>query len=142
MPVSTKRAYEPPIDEDGVRVLVDRLWPRGVSKAAARIDHWMKDLAPSDALRKWFGHDPDRWGAFKARYFKELRGHAEALAELRKLAKRGRVTLVYAAKDVAHNNAVALQEFMGRRRTPTARAAGQAHGRGSPVRQRRSPRRV
>lgn len=134
MPVSIKRAYEAPSDQDGVRVLVDRLWARGVSKAAARIDKWLKDLAPSDDLRKWFGHDPARWDAFKARYFKELSGRAEPLAELRKLARRGPVTLVYAAKDAEHNNAVALREILVRRpsrRGPSAAPA--AKGRRGPV---------
>src|SRR5256714_15352580 len=142
MPVSIKRAYDPPDDADGVRLLVDRLWPRGVSKAAARIDHWLKDLAPSDGLRKWFGHDPARWDVFKARYFKELNGHAEARSELRKLARTGRVTLVYAAKDPEHNNAAALKEFLGRppsrRRSSATRAT---RGRRAAV-QRRSHRRV
>src|SRR5436853_6859476 len=105
MPISIKRAYDPPAEADGVRVLVDRLWPRGASKAAARIDQWLKDLAPSGGLRKWFGHDPARWGEFRKRYFKELSGQAEALAGLRKLARSGRVTLVYAAKDEEHNDA-------------------------------------
>src|SRR3954470_3249705 len=135
MPVLIKRAYDPPAETDGVRILVDRLWPRGVSKAAAHIDHWLKDLAPSDALRKWFGHDPSRWDAFKARYFKELSGRAEAVSELRKLARSGRVMLVYAAKDVEHNNAVALREFLGRRAAPKRSPARATGGRGGTVRQ-------
>src|SRR3954451_4810678 len=118
MPVLIKRAYDPPAEAHGVRILVDRLWPRGVSKAAARIDHWLKDLAPSDGLRKWFGHDPARWGEFRKRYFRELSGQGGTLAELRKLARRGRVTLVYAAKDEEHNDAVALREFLSRRAAP------------------------
>jgi len=142
MPISIKRAYEPPSDEDGVRVLVDRLWPRGVSKAAARIDHWLKDLAPSDGLRKWFGHDPARWGEFRKRYFRELSGQGGTLAELRKLARRGRVTLVYAAKDEEHNDAVALREFLSRRAAPKRASARTAGGRGKASRQRRPPRRV
>jgi uncharacterized protein YeaO (DUF488 family) len=142
MSVSIKRAYEPPSDEDGVRVLVDRLWPRGVSKAAARIDHWLKDVAPSDGLRKWFGHDPARWGEFRKRYFRELSGQGGTLAELRKLARRGRVTLVYAAKDEEHNDAVALRELLSRRAAPKRASARTAGGRGSALRQRRPPRRV
>jgi uncharacterized protein YeaO (DUF488 family) len=142
MPFSIKRAYDPPADADGVRILVDRLWPRGVSKAAAHIEHWLKDLAPSDALRKWFDHDPARWEAFKARYFKELSGRAEAVSELRKFARSGPVTLVFAAKDAEHNNAVALKEFLGRRpsqgRPPAAPAP---KGRRAAV-QHRSHRRV
>ena len=142
MPISIKRAYDPASDADGVRVLVDRLWPRGVSKASARIHQWLKDLAPSNGLRKWFGHDPARWDEFRKRYFKELSGQAEALAELRKLARRGRVTLVYAAKDEEHNDAVALREFLGRRAAPKRTSARTAGGRGAAVRQRRPPRRV
>ena len=138
MPVLIKRAYDPPAEADGVRILVDRLWPRGVNKAAARIDHWLKDLAPSDELRKWFGHDPARWDTFKRRYFKELSGQTEVLAGLRKLARSGRVTLVYAAKDVEHNNAVALREFLGRRAAPKRSPARESGGGGGAVRQRPS----
>jgi uncharacterized protein YeaO (DUF488 family) len=119
--IAVKRAYDPPTESDGVRVLVDRLWPRGVTKAAAKIDRWMKDLAPSGELRKWFGHDPARWEEFRRRYHKELAGQADALAELRKLARGGTVTLVYAARDTEHNDAVVLKELLGRRRAPAAR---------------------
>ena len=138
MPVLIKRAYDPPAEADGVRILVDRLWPRGVSKAAARIDHWLKDLAPSDALRKWFGHDPARWDTFKTRYFKELSGQT-ALAGLRKLARSGRVTLVYAAKDEEHNNAVALREFLGRRAAPKRSPAGATRGAAAAAAARQRP---
>jgi uncharacterized protein YeaO (DUF488 family) len=119
--IAVKRAYDPPTESDGVRVLVDRLWPRGVTKAAAKIDRWMKDLAPSGELREWFGHDPARWEEFRRRYHKELAGQADALAELRKLARGGTVTLVYAARDTEHNDAVVLKELLGRRRAPAAR---------------------
>lgn len=103
---------EPPAPDDGYRVLVDRLWPRGISRAAARLDEWRKELAPSDALRRWFGHDPARWPEFRSRYRKELETPEAqaALRELASLARRGTVTLVYAARDTEHNNAVVLQE--------------------------------
>lgn len=108
-----KRIYEKPSRADGTRVLVDRLWPRGVSKAAARIDAWLKDVAPSDALRKWFGHEPEKWPAFRKRYAAELRGNP-AVAELRRIVRRGGVTLLYAAKDEERNNAVVLAAFLRR----------------------------
>src|SRR5690606_14601505 len=111
--VGLKRAYEAPADSDGMRVLVDRLWPRGVSKAAARIDLWLKDVAPSTELRKWFGHDPEKWPEFQKRYRAELKGSA-ALAELRRLARQGHVTLVYGAKDEARNDAVVLAKLLRR----------------------------
>ena len=113
MTVALKRAYEAPADTDGTRVLVDRLWPRGVPKARARIDVWLKDVAPSTQLRKWFGHDPDKWTEFQRRYRAELKG-SEALAELRKLAREGHVTLVYGAKDEEHNDAVVLAKLLRR----------------------------
>jgi len=107
-----KRAYEPPGRNDGRRILVDRLWPRGVSKAEAGIDEWLKDLAPSTELRKWFNHDPDRWDEFRRRYAKEIHGHAELLAHLRELAREGPVTLVYSARDEIHNDAVVLRDVL------------------------------
>ena len=113
MSVRCKRAYLPPDPADGTRVLVDRLWPRGVRKEAARIDWWAKDLAPSDALRRWFGHDPERFEAFRARYVAEIEG-SSALERLRALVRGGAVTLVYAAKDEQHNNAVVLTELLER----------------------------
>ena len=114
--VQMKRAYESPAAEDGTRVLVDRLWPRGLKKADAAIDHWAKDLAPSTELRKWFGHDPARWEEFRRRYSEELSEHREDLSRLRDLARKGRVTLVYAAHDEAHNDAVLLREILLTRR--------------------------
>jgi len=108
-----KRAYEAPAASDGVRVLVDRLWPRGLARDAARIDHWLKDVAPSSDLRKWFGHDPERWPEFRKRYRVELQANAGAVAELRALAKGAKtLTLVFAAKDEAHNNAVVLKDLL------------------------------
>ncbi|WP_345249603.1 DUF488 domain-containing protein [Pigmentiphaga soli] len=107
-----KRAYEPAGPDDGVRILVDRLWPRGLSKAKAALDDWMKDIAPSTELRQWFGHDPERWTEFQRRYRAELRQHAEQLERIRALAKAGTVTLVYGARDEAHNDAVVLKKVL------------------------------
>ncbi len=110
--VRLKRAYETPDREDGRRILVDRLWPRGLSKADAAIDEWLKDLAPSTELRKWFGHDPDRWGEFRRRYTGEIHGHAELLAHLRELVRQGPVTLIYSAHDEVHNDAIVLRDVL------------------------------
>ena len=107
-----RRVYEPPAPEDGVRVLIDRLWPRGLTKEKAAIDHWMKDIAPSSELRKWFGHDPDRWTEFQKRYVEELRQHTALLDQIRNLAKKGTVTLLFGAHDEEHNDAVVLQEVL------------------------------
>ncbi len=112
--IKLKRAYEAPTASDGTRILVDRLWPRGLKKATAAIDHWFKEIAPSSELRKWFGHDPSRWGEFRKRYMTELRGHTEQLDELRKLARTGRVTLEYAARDEQHNDAIVLRDILTR----------------------------
>ena len=110
--VRLKRIYEPPDPSDGYRVLVDRVWPRGVSKEKAAVAEWAKELAPSTELRKWFGHDPERFREFRTRYRRELDRAAEALAALRKRSKRQRVTLVYSAKDEQHNQAVVLREYL------------------------------
>jgi uncharacterized protein YeaO (DUF488 family) len=110
--IKLKRAYARPSADDGVRVLVDRLWPRGVRKADAAIDHWMKDLAPSTELRRWFGHDPARWQEFRRRYAQELGQNQKAVEQLRDLAKRGEITLVYAARDQDHNEAVVLRDYL------------------------------
>ena len=107
-----KRAYEPPLPDDGVRVLVDRLWPRGVRKADAAIDRWMKEVAPSTELRRWFGHDARRWPEFRRRYTEELRQHTALLDELRDLARHNTVTLVFGARDEEHNDAVVLRDFL------------------------------
>ena len=115
--IRLKRAYEPATDDDGRRVLVDRLWPRGVSKAEAAIDEWAKDLAPSTELRKWFGHDPRRWQAFRSRYRAELATFGDDLDRLRDVARAGTLTLVYAARDQAHNDAVVLREVLLDRET-------------------------
>ena len=110
--VSIKRAYEAPASSDGIRVLVDRLWPRGVTKTGAHITQWMKEIAPSNELRKWFGHDPERWEEFRRRYRAELAQKRELMAELRSLARKGHLTLVYSAHDEAHNQAVVLREAL------------------------------
>ena len=107
-----KRAYESAEPEDGARILVDRLWPRGVSKDKAHLDDWMKDIAPSTELRQWFGHDSDRWTEFRKRYRAELQGHGEQLDRIRALARKGVVTLVYSARDEEHNDAVVLKEVL------------------------------
>jgi len=110
--VRIKRIYAPVAEGDGYRILVDRLWPRGVSKAEARIDLWMRDIAPSTALRRWFNHDPARWNEFCVRYRAELKEKTALLATITEQAKTSPVTLLYSAKDEAHNQAVALQEFL------------------------------
>jgi uncharacterized protein YeaO (DUF488 family) len=110
--VRLKRAYEQPTADDGLRILVDRLWPRGLKKADAAIDLWEKDLAPSTELRQWFGHSPQRWEEFRRRYARELRQHAERIAELRELARKTPLTLVYSAHDEAHNDALVLREVL------------------------------
>jgi uncharacterized protein YeaO (DUF488 family) len=114
MDVRLKRAYEPASPDDGYRVLVDRLWPRGISRDRATLDAWEKDLAPSAALRTWFGHDPSRFDAFRRRYVEELRAHRAAIAELRRHARDGVLTLVYSAKDEEHNDALVLADVIRR----------------------------
>jgi uncharacterized protein YeaO (DUF488 family) len=116
--VKLKRAYDSAASGDGTRILIDRLWPRGVRKADAAIDLWAKDLAPSTALRKWFGHDPARWHEFRRRYAGEIHQHRDRLGELRALAQGGRITLVFAAHDEAHNDAVVLREILLGRSVP------------------------
>jgi len=112
MDIRLKRAYTAPAPGDGFRVLVDRLWPRGVAKEGARIDLWLKEIAPSTELRKWFGHDPARWAEFRRRYFQELDQSPEAVATLVERARRGTLTLIYSAKDTEHNQARALAEYL------------------------------
>lgn len=113
--IKLKRVYDPPTDGDGARFLVERLWPRGVKKARVKLDGWLKDVAPSADLRKWFGHDPKKWPEFRRRYLAELRAHPAAWRPLLAAARRGRITFVYAAHDVGHNGAVALKAFLDRR---------------------------
>jgi uncharacterized protein YeaO (DUF488 family) len=112
MRIEAKRVYEPTAKSDGFRVLVDRLWPRGISKEAAKLDLWLSDLGPSTALRKWFGHDPARWEEFQRRYQAELKEKKTLLATITEQAKARPVTLLYSAKDAQHNQAVALQNFL------------------------------
>ncbi len=113
MNVKLKRVYEAPDKGDGNRVLVDRLWPRGLTKAKAKVDLWMKEIAPSTELRKWFGHDPDKWTEFRKRYRAELRKNSEQVALLKKEIGKGATTLIYGARDKEHNAAVVLLEFLG-----------------------------
>ncbi|HVO24047.1 MAG TPA: DUF488 domain-containing protein [Candidatus Margulisiibacteriota bacterium] len=112
MAIKLKRAYEPAAAGDGVRYLVERLWPRGMKKTELRLDAWLKDVAPSSDLRQWFSHDPAKWREFRQRYFRELQGNTGAWEPLLKAARRGTVTLLYSARDTEHNNAVALKEFL------------------------------
>ena len=112
MDIRVKRVYEPPAKRDGRRVLVDRLWPRGLSKADAKIDHWPKEIAPSTELRKWYGHDPDKWPEFKRRYFKELQSKSDAVQALLDYIRTGKVTLVYGSKEQRLNNVAALKEYL------------------------------
>lgn len=116
MSIRTKRAYDTAARGDGTRVLVDRVWPRGLSKDKAAIETWLKDVAPSSELRKWFGHDPQKWAEFKRRYFRELDEREEAVAPLLGLARQKRpLTLVFGAHDTEHNNAVALRAWLEKR---------------------------
>lgn len=110
--IRLKRAYDAPAEEDGKRILVDRLWPRGLSRENARLDQWMKEIAPSDELRQWFGHDPVRWKEFEQRYRVELKEHKGLLAELREETRHKTVTFVFSAHDPDHNNAVALRKAL------------------------------
>ncbi len=112
MDIQVKRAYEERSPSDGTRVLVDRIWPRGKTKEELHLEEWMKDVAPSNELRKWFGHDPVKWDEFRKRYFAELDQKPELVKQLLDLARKGRLTLVYGAKDEQHNQAVALREYL------------------------------
>ena len=114
MDVRLKRAYEPPAPSDGYRVLIDRLWPRGVSREQASLEAWERDLAPSAELRKWFGHQPSRFEEFRRLYVEELRQQRPRLTELRRRAREGTLTLVYAARDSEHNDAVVLADVLRR----------------------------
>ena len=113
--IKTKRIYDPPSAEDGFRILVDRLWPRGLSKEKAKIDLWLKEIAPSNQLRKWYGHAPEKWPEFKKRYFKEIEGNKEEWDLIVKKAKEGIVTFLFSSKEETLNNATALKELVGRK---------------------------
>lgn len=120
--VRLKRIYQPATHDDGTRILVDRLWPRGVRKEDASVDVWDKDIAPSPALRNWFGHDPARWLEFRERYADEIRAHQIRVSELRALARNGRITLLFAAHDQSHNHAIVLRDsLLGRRAMSSGR---------------------
>lgn len=118
MDVRLKRAYEPAAASDGFRILIDRLWPRGVSREEARLDEWARELAPSTELRRWFGHDPARFAEFRGRYAEELAAQESKLRELRRRAREQRLTLVYGARDTEHNDAVVLAEILQSRPRP------------------------
>ena len=111
-PISLKRAYEPASDDDGVRILVERLWPRGLTKADAALDHWAKNVAPTSELRTWFGHRPERWQEFQTRYRLELNENRSAVSSLRELCSGQRVTFIFAAKDLSRNGAIVLKEYL------------------------------
>src|SRR5258708_21902036 len=114
--IKLKRVYEPSEQSDGTRFLVERLWPRGMKKDAFHLDGWLKDVAPSQELRRWFGHDPARWDGFRQRYIAELDAHPETWRPIEDAARRNTVTLLFSAHDVAHNNAVALAHYLATRR--------------------------
>ncbi|MBY5812547.1 DUF488 domain-containing protein [Rhizobium leguminosarum] len=114
MALHIKRIYEPKDDKDGVRILVDRLWPRGLSKQDAAVDIWLKGIAPSPALRRWFGHEPAKWTEFQRRYRDELEKNPSAVEELKRQIRLEDATLLYAAKDLKHNHAIVLQRFLGK----------------------------
>ena len=115
MKIQVKRVYDPPDTEDGVRFLVDRLWPRGIKRESLQIEGWLKDAAPSDTLRRWFGHEPAKWKEFRRRYFMELENNRAALRPLLDIARQNNVTLLYSAKNIKYNNAVALKEYLDTR---------------------------
>ncbi len=121
--IKLKRAYAPASREDGRRLLVERLWPRGIRKESLRLDGWLKDVAPSTGLRQWFSHDPARWDEFRRRYWRELDGEPDAWQPILESAREGPVTLVYSSHDEEHNNAVALKEYL------EAHARGRHHHR-------------
>ncbi len=124
--IQTKRVYEPAARSDGARFLVERLWPRGMKKAALKIDGWVRDVAPSTSLRKWFGHDPKRWAEFRERYLRELESRASASALLLQVVRERTVTLLYSAHDTEHNSALVLQEFLERKLGRKAGAGAKA----------------
>ena len=124
--IALKRAYDPVSSSDGTRFLVERLWPRGISKAKLRAHAWLKEVGPSTELRQWFSHDPKKWRAFRQRYFRELDARPRAWRPIVSAARRGRVTLIYSSHDAQHNNAVALQQYLQKRRSRRPSAARRA----------------
>jgi uncharacterized protein YeaO (DUF488 family) len=138
--IRVKRIYEPPSVQDGLRVLVDRLWPRGIKKTAAAVDLWLKDIAPTTGLRTWFAHDPAKWTEFRQRYHGELRHQGEAVQLLERKRTKGTVTLLFSARDSRHNNAVALREYLQDRCHRRRRSTGSprpSSGSRQPVRRRK-----
>jgi uncharacterized protein YeaO (DUF488 family) len=129
--IKLKRAYDPVSPADGIRLLVERLWPRGLSKEKLKLDGWIREVGPTTELRKWFGHDPAKWTQFRRKYFRELESHPETWRRIASLARRGTVTLVYSSHDEDHNNAVALREYLQAkaRRSTRARRPTQRHPR-------------
>jgi uncharacterized protein YeaO (DUF488 family) len=128
--IRTKRTYDPPARADGRRFLVERLWPRGMKKQDLELDAWLKDVAPSTELRRWFGHRPERWTEFRRRYMKELDGRPEAWRPLLEASKKHAVTLLYSARDVEHNGALVLRDYLARRarrKPPASRTRARAH---------------
>jgi uncharacterized protein YeaO (DUF488 family) len=123
-----KRAYDPAARDDGTRILVERLWPRGLSKEKLRVDAWPKDVGPTTTLRKWFSHDPEKWPEFRARYFRELDSRPESWESILSAAKRRRVTLVYSSHDELHNNAVALRDYLNAKLRRARPSRKPAHG--------------
>jgi uncharacterized protein YeaO (DUF488 family) len=121
MALKIKRVYEPASRSDGTRFLVERLWPRGFSKARLHVDAWLKDVGPSTELRRWFSHDPDKWAQFRTRYFRELDARPDAWNPIVSAARRGTVTLVYSSRDTQHNNAVALKDYLESKMRPSSR---------------------
>jgi uncharacterized protein YeaO (DUF488 family) len=117
MTIDIKRVYEEPADSDGTRILVDRLWPRGLTKEKARVDVWLKEIAPSTELRKWFNHEPSKWSEFKKKYQAELRANPETITALKRLLANGKATIVYGAKDEEHNDAVVIKEYLQKKVT-------------------------
>ena len=113
--IKIKRIYDPPTEDDGFRILVDRLWPRGLTKEKAKVDLWLKEIAPSDKLRKWFSHDPKKYEEFKRRYAKELEDKSEILKRIKSESKKGTITILFSAKDTEHNNATVLKELLSAR---------------------------
>lgn len=115
--IRVKRVYESAGPDDGTRFLVDKVWPRGIKKESLPLDGWLKDVAPSGTLRRWFGHDPQKWTEFRERYFEELESNPEAIRPILEAARQGDVTLIYSARDTEHNNAVALKQYLERYQT-------------------------
>lgn len=124
--IGIKRVYDKPAKTDGYRVLIDRLWPRGLKRGSARIDAWLKEAAPSDRLRRWFKHDPAKWREFRRRYQLELQAHPESWAPIVARARHGNATLLYGARDVEHNNAVVLREFVNAKLKESSRCRSNA----------------